>query len=96
VKPFSLTPSPLALLLTSPEVGFTFSDPLPKGRWSVRESRTMNRRFFGDLVCYTVAAPLVRAVRARRLREAHRLAHDVHRVERLLRAVVAAHPYVAW
>jgi hypothetical protein len=56
----------------------------------------MNRTALGDLLCYTIAAPLVRAIRTRRLQEARRLGHDVHRVERLLRATVAAHPNVAW
>lgn len=56
----------------------------------------MNRTAIGDLLCLTVAAPLVRAVRARRVHRATALGRDVQRIDRLLRAMVLTHPHVEW
>ena len=54
------------------------------------------RTMTADLLCCTVAAPLVRAWRHRKIAQRTRLRRDVMRVDDLLKAIVRAHPDVAW
>ena len=49
-----------------------------------------------ELLCWTVAAPLVRAWRQRRIAQRTQLRRDVMRVDDLLKAIVRAHPDVGW
>ncbi len=54
------------------------------------------RSLAADLLCWTVAAPLVRSCRQRKMAQRTQIRRDVMRVEDLLKAIVRAHPDVAW
>ncbi|MEC8266835.1 MAG: hypothetical protein VXZ95_05015 [Candidatus Thermoplasmatota archaeon] len=57
----------------------------------------MNPRILiADLLCWTVAAPLVRARRQRNIAQQTHVRRTVMRVDDLLQAMVRAHPDVAW
>ncbi|MGB0283648.1 MAG: hypothetical protein ACPGGI_01245 [Candidatus Poseidoniaceae archaeon] len=57
----------------------------------------MNTRILiADLLCWTVAAPLVRAWRQRTIARQTHVRRTVMRVDDLLQAMVRAHPDVAW
>ena len=49
-----------------------------------------------ELLCWTVAAPLVRAWRHRSIAKKTQIRRDFSRVDDLLKAIVRAHPDVAW
>ncbi|NCG01747.1 MAG: hypothetical protein GWP25_08155 [Euryarchaeota archaeon] len=44
-----------------------------------------------DLMCWTAAAPLVRALRKRQLHKQTQEQRDVHRISRLLNSILLAH-----
>jgi len=54
------------------------------------------RSLAAELLCWTVAAPFVRAWRQRKMAQRTQIRRDVRRVEDLLKAIVRAHPDVAW
>lgn len=54
------------------------------------------RTYLAELLCWTVAAPVVRACRRRTIAKRTQIRRDVSRVDDLLRAIVRAHPDVAW
>lgn len=57
----------------------------------------MNHRItVADLLCWTVAAPLVRAWRERKIAQETHVKRTVMRVDDLLKAMVRAHPEVSW
>ncbi|MEC7110694.1 MAG: hypothetical protein VXX54_05420 [Candidatus Thermoplasmatota archaeon] len=57
----------------------------------------MNPRILiADLLCWTAAAPLVRAWRQRNIARQTHVRRTVMRVDDLLQAMVRAHPDVAW
>ena len=57
----------------------------------------MNPRIvIADLLCWTVAAPLVRAWRQRNIAQQTHLRRAAMRVDDLLKAMVRAHPDVMW
>ena len=54
------------------------------------------RMVIADLLCWTVAAPLVRAWRHRNIAQQTHLRRAAMRVDDLLKAMVRAHPDVMW
>lgn len=76
---------------------FTFSGPPPRRRWTRCASQRMNpQTTVADLLCWTVAAPLVRAWRERKIAQETHVRRTVMRVDDLLKAMVRAHPEVSW